>query len=104
MLLARNYQKLLNRITMANSKSCTHIKVNGVRCEAPALRGEQFCYFHQHAHRGVRRPPRPRLHPRALIESQESIQASLMEVINGLLRNTLDAKRVGLILRAPNIA
>ena len=89
---------------MPNPKSCTHIKVTGVRCESPALRGEQFCYFHQHAHRGVRRPPRSRLHPMALIESQESIQASLMEVINGLLRNTLDAKRAELILRALHIA
>jgi len=103
-ILAPNYQKILNRITMPNPKSCTHIKVTGVRCESPALRGEQFCYFHQHAHRGVRRPPRSRLHPMALIESQESIQASLMEVINGLLRNTLDAKRAELILRALHIA
>ena len=89
---------------MPNPKSCTHIKVTGVRCQAPALRGEQFCYFHQHAHRGVRRPAHSRLHPMALIESQESIQASLMEVINGLLRNTLDAKRAELILRALHIA
>jgi hypothetical protein len=103
-ILAPNYQKIIDRITMPNPKSCTHIKVTGVRCESPALRGEQFCYFHQHAHRGVRRPPRSRLHPMALIESQESIQASLMEVINGLLRNTLDAKRAELILRALHIA
>jgi hypothetical protein len=103
-ILAPNYQKIIDRITMPNPRSCTHIKVTGVRCESPALRGEQFCYFHQHAHRGVRRPPRSRLHPMALIESQESIQASLMEVINGLLRNTLDAKRAELILRALHIA
>src|SRR5579862_3415396 len=103
-ILARNYQKIMNRISMPNPKSCTHIKVTGVRCEAPALRGEQFCYFHQQAHRGVRRPPRSRLHPVALIESPESIQASLMEVINGLIRNTLDAKRAELILRALHIA
>ena len=62
-ILARNYQKIMNRISMPNPKSCTHIKVTGVRCEAPALRGEQFCYFHQHAHRGVRRPAHSRLHP-----------------------------------------
>ena len=103
-ILARNYQKIIDRITMANPKSCTHIKVTGARCDSPALRGEQFCYFHQHAHRGVRRPSRSRLHPIALIESEEAIQASLMEVINGLLRNTLDVKRAELILRALHIA
>ena len=89
---------------MPNPKSCTHIKVTGVRCQSPALRGEQFCYFHQHAHRGVRRPAHSRLHPIALIESEEAIQASLMEVINGLIRNTLDVKRAELIIRALHIA
>ena len=103
-ILARNNQKIIDRITMPNPKSCTHIKVTGARCESPALRGEQFCYFHQHAHRGVRRSSRSRLHPIALIESEEAIQASLMEVINGLLRNTIDVKRAELILRALNIA
>jgi hypothetical protein len=89
---------------MPNSKTCTHIKVTGVRCGSPALLGEQFCYFHQNAHRGVRRPPHSRLHPIALLESEESIQASLMEVINGLIRNTLDVKRAELIIRALGIA
>src|SRR5499427_10382442 len=103
-ILARNYQEIIDRITMPNPKSCTHIKVTGARCDSPALRGEQFCYFHQHAHRGVRRPSRSRLHPIALIESEEAIQASLMEVINGLQRNTIDVKRAELILRALHIA
>jgi hypothetical protein len=103
-ILARNYQKILDRISMPNPKTCTHIKVTGVRCGGPALLGEQFCYFHQHAYRGVRRPPHSRLHPVALIESEEAIQASLMEVINGLIRNTLDVKRAELIIRALNIA
>lgn len=68
------------------------------------MHGEQFCYFHQNAHRGVRRPPHSRLHPIALIESEEAIQASLMEVINALLRNSIDLKRATLILRALHIA
>lgn len=89
---------------MSNPKTCTHIKVTGVRCGSPALLGEQFCYFHQHAYRGVRRPAHSRLHPVALIESEEAIQASLMEVINGLIRNTLDVKRAELIIRALHIA
>ncbi len=89
---------------MPNLKTCTHIKVSGVRCGAAPLRGEQFCYFHQQAHRSVRRPPFSRLHPIAIIEDEDAIQASLMEVINGLVRNTLDTKRAGLILRALHIA
>jgi hypothetical protein len=104
-LLARHYQKIVERTTtMAHANDCTHIKVNGVRCGSPALRGEQFCYFHQRMVRGVRTPPQSRLHPIALIEDEESIQASLMEVINALMRNTIDLKRAQLILRALHIA
>ncbi len=85
-------------------RSCTHIKVTGVRCGSPALHGEQFCYFDQRMLRGVRTPPQSRLHPIALIEDEESIQAALMEVINALMRNTIDLKRATLILRALHIA
>jgi hypothetical protein len=87
-----------------NTRTCTHIKVNGVPCGSPALRGEVFCYFHQRMIRGVATPPKSRLHPIAQIEDEESIQASLMEVINALVRNTIDLPRAQLILRALNIA
>jgi hypothetical protein len=119
-ILARNYQKIIaatkneatkfdttNRINMSAQSSvkiCTHIKVTGIRCGSPALRGEQFCYFHQRMVRGVATPPNSRLHPIALIESEEAIQASLMEVINALARNSIDLKRAELILRALHIA
>ena len=105
-ILRDNYSKILSQVklNMANNSSCTHIKVTGVRCGSPALHGEQFCYFHQRVHRGVRTPPQARLHPIALIEDEESIQMALMEVINALMRNTIDLKRATLILRALHIA
>jgi hypothetical protein len=100
-----HYQKILEKVNaMSNDRSGTHIKVTGVRCDSPALRGEQFCYSHQNAHRGVRRPPQSRLHPIAMIEDEESIQYALMEVINALMRNTIDVKRATLIIRALHIA
>ncbi len=104
-ILRPHYQNILAKVNdMSNDHSCTHIKVTGVRCDSPALRGEQFCYFHQNAHRGVRRPKQSRLHPIALIEDEESIQYALMEVINALMRNTIDLKRAALIIRALHIA
>ena len=103
-ILRPHYQKILAKVNAMSNRSCTHIKVTGVRCGSPALRGEQFCYFHQNAHRGVRRPQQSRLHPIALIEDEESIQSALMEVINALMRNTIDVKRATLILRALHIA
>src|SRR5580698_9085422 len=102
--LASNYQKIIDRTSLPNTRTCTHIKVTGVRCDSPALRGEQFCYFHQRMIRGVRTPPRSRLHPIAQLESEEAIQASLMEVINALIRDTIDTKRAELIIRALHIA
>ena len=86
------------------TRICSHIKVNGVRCGSPALREEVFCYFHQRMIRGVRTPPRSRIHPMAMLEDRESIQASLMEVINALVRNHIDYKRAALVLRALHIA
>ncbi len=46
--------------------------------------------------------PASRIHHHALLEREESIQASLMEVVNTLLRGTIEVKRAELILRALN--
>jgi hypothetical protein len=86
------------------TRICTHIKVDGVPCGSPSLRGEVFCYFHQRLIRGVRTPPKSRLHPMAFLEDEASIQVSLMEVVNALVRNTIDFRRGQLILRALHIA
>src|SRR5713226_9352408 len=50
-----------NMAVNPNTRVCTHIKVNGVRCGSPSLRQEVFCYFHQRMIRGVRTPPKSRL-------------------------------------------
>jgi hypothetical protein len=93
-----------NMAVNPNIRICTHIKVNGIRCGSPALRQEVFCYFHQRMIRGVRTPPKSRLHPIAMLENQESIQASLMEIVNALVRNQIDVARARLVLRALSIA
>ena len=87
-----------------NTRVCTLIKVNGIRCGSPSLRREVFCYFHQRMIRGVRTPPKSRLHPIANFEDTQAIQASLMEVVNALVRNHIDVPRARLILRALSIA
>jgi len=87
-----------------NVRNCQHIKVTGVPCGGPPMRGEQFCYFHQRMLRGVKTPPNVRIHPVALIEDEESIQVSLMEIINALARNHIDLRRADLMLKALWIA
>ena len=118
-ILVHNYKKIVERVNMNRTnlkrtkgtnmptrhtvKDCTHIKVTGVRCGSPSLRGEQFCYFHQRMLRTVKSPD-SRIHHVALLENEEAIQASLMEVVNGLIRGTIELKRGELILRALNTA
>ncbi len=89
--------------TNSRTKLCTHIMVTGVRCGSPALHGEPFCYFHQRMLSTVKGPV-SRLHPAALLENEEAIQASIMEVVNALIRGTIDNRRGELILRALNAA
>ena len=106
-ILAQSYKKIIAMTERTSkpmsNKSCTHIKVSGVRCGSPALRGEEFCYFHQRMLRTVRYPA-SRVHHAALLEDDESIQASLIETVNALLQGTIELKRAELVLRALNTA
>jgi len=90
---------LLKRPTL-----CTHIKAAGQRCGSPALRGEFFCYFHTRIIKGVQQRIDMRLHSMALLEDCESIQLSLMHVVDGLVKGTLDPIRAKLIIQALRIA
>jgi hypothetical protein len=96
-LLQANYKKSLKENPMP-TRTCTHIKVNGVRCGSPALRHEDYCYFH------YRMLCKSRISPVALLENEESIQVAVMEMVNSLLCGTIDLKRGELILRALNTA
>jgi len=82
---------------------CTHIKVTGIQCGSPALRGKVLCYFHQRMTNFVSITD-SRIHHAALLENEESIQASIMELVNSLLRGTMEIKRGEIILRALNTA
>ena len=87
-----------------NVRNCTHIKVTGQRCGSPALRGEFFCYFHTRVIKGVQQRVDMQLHSMALIEDCESIQLSIMHVVDGLIKGTLDPTRARLIIQALRIA
>src|SRR5271155_2152476 len=87
-----------------NVRHCTHIKVTGQRCGSPALRGEFFCYFHTRVIKGVQQRVDMQLHSMALLEDCESIQLSIMHVVDGLIKGTLDPTRARLIIQALRIA
>ena len=87
-----------------NVRKCTHIKVTGQQCGSPALRREFFCYFHTRVIKGVQQRVDMRLDSMALLEDCEAIQLSIMHVVDGLVKGTLDPTRARLIIQALRIA
>ncbi|SRR5712691_13203305 len=83
---------------------CSHIKVGGQRCGSPTLKGKHFCYFHQRLIHGVPGPVDSNISPISLIENEEAIQASLMDLIEALLRGSIENRRAELVLKALYIA
>jgi hypothetical protein len=87
-----------------NVRKCTHIKATGQQCGSPALRGEFFCYFHTRVIKGVQQRVDMQLHSMALLEDCEAIQLSIMHVVDGLVKGTLEPTRARLIIQALRIA
>ena len=85
---------------------CRHIKPNGVKCMAPALRGKPYCYFHSRLHAYAARPPRSPDEPLKLpvLEDRSSIQIALAQVLDALGASHLEPRRAGLFLYALQIA
>jgi hypothetical protein len=86
---------------------CQHIKVDGVQCGSPALRGERRCHFHDRwnrveanvksgralGHTGL--PP---------LEDANSIQLALAEVMRLAIMGHVEYRVFALLLRALRIA
>lgn len=83
---------------------CQHIKVNGIQCGSPALRGTKFCYFHNQW-RETRINLNSQQHVRGsitipVLEDANSIQISLMQIMRLIAAGQLDSKTAGLLLYA----
>jgi hypothetical protein len=81
--------------------TCQHLHPTGKRCGSPALRGEQFCFFHH----PTRRPPRaagrkPRLPTFHLpsLQDRYSIQRALAKVVSRVIGGWLDPAPARLIV------
>lgn len=90
---------------MANEvKTCHHIKANGTCCQSPALKNEDYCFFHtaqRHRIRRQRRAERQSLRTPLqlpLLEDAESIQIAIGDVLNALVVGRIDYKTAGLLL------
>jgi hypothetical protein len=88
---------------------CQHIKMNGDRCGAPALRGEKLCRFHNFCgsiqvdvSTSAAVPAAPFFLP--ALEDAASIQLAITQVCEHLLHRRLDAKKAGILLYAMQVA
>jgi hypothetical protein len=91
---------------------CRHTKANRSKCKSPALRGQDFCYFHDRHHRrhpGTRASVLPTADPGKPVyldplHDRGSVQIALSTVINALAMNTLDTRRASTLLYGIQLA
>ncbi len=111
---------------------CQHIKVNGTRCDSPALKGKPYCYFHFRSRLAVNATAAPApmaegrqpiaapandqrlttnnwspLSPPAdlfTLEDANSIQCALQWVLRRILDASIDQRQASLLLYGLQIA
>jgi hypothetical protein len=90
-----------------NTPLCQHLHANSNRCGSPALRGEQFCFYHHPTPRPThRRAARTAQVPFELspIVSHADVQFALAEIMQRIADTSLDIKRANLLLECVNKA
>ena len=85
-------------------RRCQHIKVNGIQCGSPAMRKENYCFFHEQC-RVLSRQINMRFSEAGTItlptlEDANSIQLGLGEVMRLLVTKQIDHCTASLLLRA----
>jgi hypothetical protein len=85
----------------ASRPSCHHLQPTGKPCGSPALRGEQFCFYHHPTRRrpraAGRKPRLPAFHLPTLAD-RASIQRALAKVVSRVIGRRLDPARARLIV------
>jgi hypothetical protein len=88
----------------SNIPQCTHIKLSGYRCRGNALKGQPFCFFHGRTRQIVKTHLDTKIPEVLILEDAESIQGSLMQIIDLLLLSQIEVPRARLIVHAIEIA
>ena len=88
---------------------CRHIKLDGTRCESPALLNKPYCYFHDHylreAGKSLKKAKNKRL-PIALprLVNRGSVLEALSDVIGALGTGHLDSSTAGRLIYGLQVA
>jgi hypothetical protein len=84
---------------------CRHIKTDGLRCHAAALRGKPWCYFHAKLHRlHSANLPDSQKFQMPPIEDSSSVLIAIGQVIRSLNSPYMDSRRAGVLLYGLQIA
>jgi len=98
-----------NKVTL-----CHHVKVSGVRCGSPALRGLRYCFYHLGARQCLPLPhgmfvePSPKLpnappmhdFPIPFIDDPAALQIGYMQALYGITSKRLPPREARLVLAA----
>ncbi len=79
--------------------ACRHIKSNGLRCQSPALRGHQFCYYHVHTRSVAADTAREDLRL-PLIDDPSAVQLSVSQIVHAMFARQITPKEAGIALYA----
>jgi hypothetical protein len=69
-------------------RTCDHLKEDGIYCDSPALRGQNFCYYHLNVRGRRLQMARARRRGEAcrlqlpVLDDMHAVQASLMQVLD----------------------
>jgi len=84
---------------------CRHIRTSGAKCQAAALKGEPYCYFHARQRTHAKRPYEVRdffaIPP---LEDRATIQVLLADLATTIIENRIDVQRAGLVIRCLTLA
>jgi len=84
---------------------CSHIKTNGYKCQSPAMRGSDCCYFHSRVPTSAKEKSSHLDEIKLpLMVDSASIQDAISRVTAASLSSRLNARRTGLLLYALQIA
>jgi hypothetical protein len=81
-----------------NAPRCRHVRSKGYRCGSPALRGKQFCFYHDRVRNRRFEDGLPAL------DDANSIQLAVMQVLDGLHRGKLEPETARVYLYGLRVA
>ena len=95
---------------MSSMRQCQHVKPSGIFCGSPALRGHSYCYYHHEQGARERRRRRYTSPDQDLgldfgaLDTPESIQINIAEVMYALIDKRIDQRTARTLLYALQLA